>query len=310
MSEMEPMSQTLGTAEGTPALAADLIKDTTTATFMADVVEASSEVPVIVDFWAPWCGPCKQLTPVLEKVVTAAQGTVRLVKMNIEDHPEVASQLRVQSIPAVFAFKDGKPVDAFQGALPESQVKQFIEKLVGEIGPSPVDQLIEAGRDAFAQGQLPQAAQMFADGLQREPGHIGAITGLAQCYLEGGDPERAEQTLALAPPDKVNDPELASVRAAIALSAKAGDVGETGALRARLEENPKDHQARFDLAIALNASGDHEDAVNELLTSIAMDVKWNDAAARKQLLEFFDAYGPTDDVTKEGRKRLSSILFK
>lgn len=303
------MSEMLGTPENTPAPAADLIKDATTASFMADVVEASKEVPVIVDFWAPWCGPCKQLTPVLEKLVTAAQGAVRLVKMNIEDHPEVASQLRVQSIPAVFAFKDGQPVDAFQGALPESQLKQFIEKLVGEIGPSPADQMVEAGRKAFAQGQLPQAAQMFADGLQQEPGHIGAISGLAQCYLQGGDPERAEQTLALAPPDKVNDPELASVRAAIALHAKAEDVGETGPLRARLEENPKDHEARFELAIALNASGDHEGAVSELLTSIAMDRKWNEEAARKQLLEFFDSYGPTDEVTKEGRKRLSSILF-
>lgn len=303
------MSEMLGTPENTAAPAADLIKDATTASFLADVVEASKEVPVIVDFWAPWCGPCKQLTPVLEKIVTAAQGAVRLVKMNIEDHPEVASQLRVQSIPAVFAFKDGQPVDAFQGALPESQVKQFIEKLAGEIGPSAVDQMVDAGREAFAQGQVPQAAQMFADSLQQEPGLIGAISGLAQCYLHGDDPERAEQTLALAPPDKVNDPELASVRAAIALHVKAGEVGETGVLRARIEENPKDHDARFELAIALNASGDREGAVDELLTSIAMDRKWNEEAARKQLLEFFDSYGPTDDVTRDGRKRLSSILF-
>ncbi len=304
------MSEILGTPEdGAAAPAADLIKDATTASFMADVVEASNDVPVIVDFWAPWCEPCKQLTPVLEKIVTAAHGAVRLVKMDIEAHPEVASQLRVQSIPAVFAFKNGQPVDAFQGALPESQIKQFVEKLVGEIGPSPVDQLVEAGREAFAQRHLPQAAQLFAEGLQQEPGHIGAISGLAQCYLEGGDPERAEQTLALAPPDKINDPELASARAAVALSAKAADVGETGTLRAKLDKNPKDHEARFELAIALNAAGDHEDAVDELLTSIAMDAKWNEQAARKQLLEFFDAYGPTDDVTREGRRRLSSILF-
>lgn len=301
-----PDTPPLPTAGG----AGDIIKDTTTETFMADVVEASKEVPVIVDFWAPWCGPCKQLTPVLEKVVNAAQGAVRLVKMNIEDHPEVAQQLRVQSIPAVFAFKDGQPVDAFQGALPESQIKQFIEKLAGEIGPSPADQMTEMGREAFAQGQLQEAAQMFAQSLQAEAGHIGAIAGLALCYLQSGDAERASQTLELAPPDKVNDPELASVRAAIALDAKTGDVGETDELRTKLAANPKDHQVRFDLALALNGAGDREGAVSELLEIIAMDRAWNEEAARKQLLEFFDAYGPTDDVTREGRKRLSSILFR
>lgn len=303
------MSEMFGTPENMTSPAADLIKDTTTATFMADVVEASKEVPVIVDFWAPWCGPCKQLTPVLEKVVTAAQGTVRLVKMNIDDHPEVAQQLRVQSIPAVFAFKDGQPVDAFQGALPESQIKQFIEKLAGEIGPSPVEQMVEMGRAAFADGQLPEAAQMFGQALQQEAGHVGAICGLALCYLQSGDTEHAEQTLSLAPPDKVNDPELASVRAAIALAVKSSDVGDTSALEARLAKNPKDHEARFELAIAMNAGNDREGAVSALLEIIAMDRKWNDEAARKQLLEFFDAYGPTDDVTKEGRKKLSSILF-
>ena len=305
------MSDMAGTPDTppTPAGAGDYIKDTTTETFMADVVEASKQVPVIVDFWAPWCGPCKQLTPVLEKVVNAAQGAVRLVKMNIDDHPEVAQQLRVQSIPAVFAFKDGQPVDAFQGALPESQIKQFIEKLAGEIGPSPADQLTEMARETFAQGQLQEAAQMFAQALQQEAGHIGAIAGLALCYLQSGDADRASQTLELAPPYKANDPELASVRAAIALDAKAGDVGETTELRAKLDANPKDYQARFDLALALNGAGDREGAVNELLEIIAMDRAWNEEAARKQLLEFFDAYGPTDDVTKDGRKRLSSILF-
>lgn len=303
------MSEMFGSSENPAPAAADLIKDATTESFMADVVDASKEVPVIVDFWAPWCGPCKQMTPILEKVVTAAQGTVKLVKMNIDDHPEVAQQLRVQSIPAVFAFKDGQPVDAFQGALPESQIIQFVEKLAGEIGPSPADQLVEAGRTTFAEGQLQEAAQMFGQALQHEAGHIGAICGLALCYLQSGDPERAEQTLSLARPDKTNDPELASVRAAIALAAKSSDVGETAELEARLEQNPKDHDARFELAIALNAGNDREGAVSHLLEIIAMDRKWNEEAARKQLLEFFDAYGPTDDVTKEGRKRLSSILF-
>ena len=254
------MSDLAGTPDTPQAANGDYIKDTTTETFMADVVEASQQVPVIVDFWAPWCGPCKQLTPALEKVVNAAQGAVRLVKMNIDDHPEVAQQLRVQSIPAVFAFKDGQPVDAFQGALPESQIKQFIEKLAGEIGPSPADQLTEMGRETFAQGQLQEAAQMFAQALQQEAGHIGAIAGLALCYLQSGDADRASQTLELAPPDKVNDPELASVRAAIALDAKSGDVGETAELRAKLDANPKDHQSRFDLALALNGAGDREGA--------------------------------------------------
>jgi putative thioredoxin len=303
------MSEMFGSSEAPAAPSGNLITDATTETFMADVVEASQEVPVIVDFWAPWCGPCKQLTPVLEKIVMAAQGAVRLVKMNIDDHPEVAQQLRVQSIPAVFAFKDGQPVDAFQGVLPESQVKQFVEKLVGEIGPSPVDQMVEAGRAAFSQGQLQEAAQMFGQGLQQEAGHIGAICGLALCYLQSGDAERAEQTLSLAPPDKTNDPELASVRAAIALAAKASDVGDVSGLEARIAKDPKDHEARFELAIALNSGGNAQDAVDALLESIAIDRKWNDEAARKQLLEFFDAYGPTDDVTKEGRKRLSSLLF-
>lgn len=306
MSEMQEGGLTNGQGA---ANTDELIKDTTTATFMADVVEASQQVPVIVDFWAPWCGPCKQLTPVLEKVVTAAQGAVRLVKMNIDDHPEVAGQLRVQSIPAVFAFKNGQPVDAFQGALPESQIRQFIEKLAGEIGPTPAEQMVALGAEAAAAGDIQRAAELFAGAIQQEPGNPQAIAGLAQCYLAAGDLAHAEQTLEMAPAELANDPAIAAARAAIQLEAKAGDVGETAPLLAAVEANPKDHQARFDLAIALNAAGDREGAVSHLLEIVAQDRTWNDDGARKQLLEFFDAYGPTDDATKDGRRRLSSLLF-
>lgn len=306
MSEMQEGGLTNGQGA---ANTDELIKDTTTATFMADVVEASQQVPVIVDFWAPWCGPCKQLTPVLEKVVTAAQGAVRLVKMNIDDHPEVAGQLRVQSIPAVFAFKNGQPVDAFQGALPESQIRQFIEKLAGEIGPTPAEQMVALGAEAAAAGDIQRAAELFAGAIQQEPGNPQAIAGLAQCYLAAGDLAHAEQTLEMAPAELANDPAIAAARAAIQLEAKAGDVGETAPLLAAVEANPKDHQARFDLAIALNATGDREGAVSHLLEIVAQDRAWNDDGARKQLLEFFDAYGPTDEATKDGRRRLSSLLF-
>ena len=286
-----------------------LIIDTTTQNFARDVLEVSREVPVIVDFWAPWCGPCKQLTPILENAVKAARGAVRLVKMNIDEEPEVAQQLRVQSIPAVFAFKNGQPVDGFMGALPESQIKAFIARLVGDIGPSPAEELVEIGREAFEAGDLSRAAQAFAQAAQEEPGNPAAVAGLTQCYIKAGDLDRAKQTLALVRPDARNDPEFTAAEAALSLAEKAADLGDISELQARIEANPKDHQARFDLALALNARGDKEGAVDQLLISIEYNRNWNEEAARKQLVEFFDAYGPKDEVKLSARRRLSSILI-
>lgn len=302
---MEPI---IGQGNAT-ANADGLIVDTTTQTFAHDVIEASRQVPVIVDFWAPWCGPCKQLTPILEKAVLAARGAVKLVKMNIDDHPAVAQQLRVQSIPAVFAFKNGQPVDGFMGAMPESQVKAFIERLVGGLAPSPAEELIEIAQEAFDARDLSRAAQAFAQAVQEEPGHPAAVAGLARCYIEAGDLDRARQTLALVRPDGKNDPAFTAAEAALSLAEKAAELGDVSELIERIKANPKDHQARFDLSLALNAAGERERAVEELLIIVEYDRKWNDEAARKQLVEFFEAYGPKDEATLSGRRRLSSILF-
>ncbi|MBX3494138.1 MAG: thioredoxin [Parvibaculum sp.] len=300
---MEPIiGQGAADAEG-------LIVDTTTQTFARDVLEASRAVPVIVDFWAPWCGPCKQLTPVLEKTVLAARGAVKLVKMNIDDHPAVAQQLRIQSIPAVYAFKNGQPVDGFMGALPESQVKAFIERLAGGLEPSPAEQLIEMAQEALEARDLSRAAQGFAQAVQEEPGHPAAVAGLARCYIEAGDLDRARQTLALVRPDGKNDPAFTAAEAALSLAEKAAELGDVSELIERIKTNPKDHQARFDLALALNAAGERERAVEELLIIVEYDRNWNEEAARKQLVEFFEAYGPKDEATLSGRRRLSSILF-
>ena len=286
---------------------ADLIKNTTTADFMRDVVDASREVPVLVDFWAPWCGPCKQLTPILEKAVRAAKGAIRLVKLNIDDHPEVPGQMGVQSVPAVFAFQDGKPVDGFMGALPESRVSAFIARLIGENADSGAD--IEAAEAALAAGDVNAAAQAFGEILQGDAENAQAAAGLAKCYIKTGDLTRAEQTLALVPPTKADSAPVASARAALELARKADQAGDVESLRATVAADPSDVQARFDLALALNAAGDREGALDELLELLAKHRKWNDDAARKQLVQLFDAWGPADPASIGGRQRLSSLLF-
>ena len=294
------------------AKADDLIRNGTDAGFMAEVVEESRRQPVIVDFWAPWCGPCRQLTPVLEKAVTAAGGKVKLVKINIDENPAIAQQLRVQSIPAVYAFSAGQPVDGFMGALPESQVKVFIDRLTGgegDEGPSDLDALLALGAEDLAAGDLGGAGQAFAEALQIDPKNVKAIAGLARVYLSGGDAERAGEIAAMAPAD-ANDPDLASVRAALALAEQAAQAeGETAELERRLAADAHDHEARLELAKALAGQGRMQEAVDHLLAIIEKDRAWNDDAARKQLLTVFEAAGPGSDVAKSGRRRLSSILF-
>jgi putative thioredoxin len=285
-----------------------LIKDTTLQDFRQDVMVESMTQPVLVDFWAPWCGPCKQLTPVIEKVVRAAKGKVKLVKMNIDEYPQIAGQLGVQSIPAVFAFDKGQPVDGFMGALPESQIQAFIEKLTGPIGPGEVEQLLEAANVAAEAGDVTQASELFAAVLSLDAANLGAIAGLARLRLDMGDLDGARGFLALVPDSKADDPAIAGVRAAITLAEQAASLGDTSELEARVAANPADHQARFDLAVALSGANDRVAATDHLIAIIKADRKWNDEAARKQLLQLFDAWGPSDE-TSEGRRKLSAVLF-
>ena len=287
----------------------DLIKDSNLQNFEADVINASMTTPVLVDFWAPWCGPCKQLTPALEKAVKGANGKVKLVKINIDENPELQQHLRIQSVPTIYAFKGGQPVDGFAGALPDSQIKTFIERIAGPVGPSPLEQILDQADQLLASGDLSSAAQAYGAALQEAQDEPRAIGGLARCYVLNKDFERARQTLNLAPPAKQSDPAIASVMAELELAEGAGDTGEVAALKAKVEANPKDHQARFDLAGALAAEGNRGDAIDELLEIVRQDRTWNEEAARKQLLTLFDALGPTDDLTVNGRRRLSAILF-
>jgi putative thioredoxin len=293
---------------GAGGLGADLIKATTTKDFLRDVIEASREVPVLVDFWAPWCGPCRQLTPVLEKAVRAAKGAIKLVTLNIDEHPQIPGQMGVQSIPAVFAFQDGKPVDGFMGALPESRINAFIARLIGDDADDIAADL-EAAEAALAAADVNTAAQMFGEALQNDRENAQALAGLAKCYIKTGDLTRAEQTLALVPPAKAESAPVASARAALELQRKAPSAGDADSLRAKLAADPNDAQTRFDLALALNAKGDRAGAVDELLTLVAKNRGWNDDAARKQLVQLFDAWGASDPATMAGRQRLSSLLF-
>ena len=297
-------------APGAPASGPDaLIKDVGIQDFAAEVLDASMQVPVLVDFWAPWCGPCKQLTPILEKLVKASNGAVRMVKVNIDQNQEIARQLRIQSIPTVYLFKNGQPVDGFMGALPESEIKAFLAKWAGPAGPSPVAEVLEAAKAALEGGDVAAAAQAYAAVLQESPGEVAAVAGLARCYMTAGDLKRAEETLALTPPEARNAPEIVSVQAMVSLAKDAGTAGDPAALRARLAENPKDHGARYDLAMALTARGDREGAVDSLLEIIRADRKWNEEAARKKLLTLFEAFGADDPVTMAGRRKLSALLF-
>jgi len=289
-----------------------LIKDTSLATFAADVLDASMEVPVIVDFWAPWCGPCKQLGPLLEKTVTDAKGQVRLVKVNIDENPEIAQQLRIQSIPTVYAFKNGQPVDGFMGAIPESQVKTFVQSLIGpgagDGGPD-IEGALNMAAQALAAKDIATAAQIFGEILKEDPGNPKAVAGLARCYIASGDTERAKKTLQLVKPDGQNDEAYRAVEAELALKERAASAGDLGPLRAKVAENPSDLEARFQLAQALDGKGAREEAIAELLEIIRRDRKWNEDAARKHLLTLFDAMGPTDPRTIQGRRKLSSLLF-
>jgi putative thioredoxin len=309
--EKEPMAfeanQPVSASPGSASTA--LVSDTTTAGFRQDVMTESMTRPVLVDFWAPWCGPCKQLTPVLEKAVTAAGGKVKLVKMNIDEHPQIPGQLGIQSIPAVIAFQNGKPVDGFMGALPESQVKAFIERLVGPVAGG-ADDLIREAEAAAAEGDAQGAAAIYAEILAQEPDNLVAIAAMAKLHLDAGDLDGARQILAMVPPDKTGDPALAGVRAAIDVAEQAASLGDLAELQHRVDADPADHQARFDLALGMAARGDRASATDHLIEIIRRDRTWNDDGGRKQLIQFFEAWGPMDDMTVAGRRKLSAVLFR
>src|SRR5205085_3552636 len=292
--------------------APDLIKDTTTQTFVKDVIEESKRQPVLIDFWAPWCGPCRQLTPALEKAVRAAKGKVKLVKMNIDEHPAIPGQMGIQSIPAVIAFVNGHPADGFMGAVPESQVNAFIDKVSAGApgaGQPNIAEILKEAETLLAEGDPATAASVYAEVLSADSTNIAALAGLAKCYVATGAIEQAKQTLALVPAAKREDPAVKAVQASLDLAEQAKSLGPVTELEQKVAADPLDHQARFDLAVALNAAGNRTEATKHLLEIVRRDRKWNEDGARKQLVQFFEAWGPTDEATVQGRKQLSTILF-
>nr|WP_091302271.1 thioredoxin [Gemmobacter aquatilis] len=293
----------------TAAPKADLIKDSTEATFMADVIEASREVPVIVDFWAPWCGPCKTLGPALEAAVKAAKGKVKMVKVDVDQNQMIAGQLRIQSIPTVYAFWQGQPVDGFQGALPGSEITKFVERVAALAGDGGLAEAIEAAEQMLAEGAAVDAVETFAAILGEEPENAAAFGGLVRSYLALGQVEQAEGFLAGVPAKIAGAKEVDAARAQIELAKQAAKAGPLDALEAAVAANADDHQARFDLAVALNAAGQVDAAVDQLLELFRRDREWNEGAARAQLLTIFDALKPTDPIVLKGRRRLSSMIF-
>ena len=295
-----------------PAAAADLIKETTTANFARDVIEASRQQPVLVDFWAPWCGPCKQLTPVIEKVVTEEKGRVRLVKMNIDDHPSIAGQLGIQSIPAVIAFSNGRPVDGFMGAVPESQIRQFIDKIAGpqvDDRQAEIEAVLAEAKGLFDAGDLENASGLFGAVLEADPDNAAALAGLAQCLIEAGNLPQARELLADLSETLAKDAGIIAVLRKLDLIEEARKLGDPQALEKALAANPDDHGARIKLAKIRNVEGDREAAAEHLLTVMKRDRTFEDDGARRELLQFFEVWGPMDPATLSARRKLSSILF-
>lgn len=288
--------------------ASALVKDTTTQAFRQDVIAESAKQPVLVDFWAPWCGPCKQLAPIIERAVSAAEGRVKLVKLNIDDYPDIPGQLGIQSIPAVIAFQNGQPVDGFMGALPESQIKSFIERLVGPLTGG-IDTLLDEADSKADAGDVAGAAEVYAAVLAQEPNNTRAIGALVRLHITLADLEGARRFLEAAPSDKMNDAHITAARAALELAEQAETLGDVRELEQRVAADSEDHQSRFDLALALNSRNRREDAVKNLIEIVRRDRNWNDDGARKQLVQFFEVWGPNDPASILGRRRLSSVLF-
>jgi putative thioredoxin len=306
---MALLSGLMRKTDAAPTASGDVVKDSDTQNFMKDVIEASRSQPVIVDFWAPWCGPCKQLGPIIERVVRAAGGRVRLVKINVDENPELAQQLRVQSIPMVYGFIQGQPVDGFAGALPESQIKAFVERLAGPVGPSPVEAALEQAKAAVAAGQIDVARQLYERVLGAEPDNPDALAGAARCHIASGRLAAAREILDGVPTQHSNHVQIDGARAALSLAEEAGTLSAPDTLRERLQSAPDDHAVRLDLATSLFLRGQIEPAIDELLTIVRKDREWQDQAARKQLIKFFEALGPSHPATVAGRRKLSAVLF-